>query len=951
MRRIAATLTVLVLTAAAAAGMASSASASFGIQDFGFSLANEDGSGAALAGSHPYAATTVFHLNTTLNNESKEVPDGEVRTFTAQLPTGVVGDTTTVPRCSNADFLDVRGAISIPDCPDDTAVGIIGVDIESKGPTFVWKPLFNLEPSKGEVARFGFSVLNITATIDVRVNENPPYNVTAAAVNIPQTSPVFSAKVEVWGNPADPVHNPLRGECMKQVNFPSISAKDPSELVPSGNCATDAPDLPFLTDPRACVGPVPFSVSAVAWLSGAVDAPAPSATPPFTGCADLGFGPTIGTEGTNSSSGSPSGLDFDLRVEDPGLTSKGGRADLDIEKTVVTLPEGFTTNPSVAAGLSACTLAEYREEGVNFNPNVGCPESADIGSVEVTSPLIDEKLSGQIYVAKQQENPFNSLIALYLVIRNEERGILVKQPLRVEPDSVTGRLTTTVSEIPQLPFSDFHLHFRDGPRAPLITPDMCGKYQVEARLSPYAQEVPAVDRSASLTVSTGANGRHCASSASQLPFAPSFSAGTQASVAGGYSPFVLRLSRSDGSQQFSSVSTTLPAGLLGRIAGIPYCPESGLAQAASRTGEGQGALELASPSCPSASEVGTVSVASGAGPEPLYVSGRAYLAGPYKGAPLSLEIVTPAIAGPFDLGVVAVRTALQVDPLTAQITAESDPIPTILHGLPLDVRAISVDTDRPGFTLNPTSCEPKAITGSATSTLGSVAPLSQYFQASNCAALAFKPKLKLSLKGSTRRAGHPALKAVLTYPKGSGYANVGRAQVNLPHSEFIDQGNLDKTCTRPVLLAGDCPKSAIYGKAKAWTPLLEKPLEGPVYLVGGFGYKLPALVAELNGQIRVLLVGKVDSGKNHGIRNTFETVPDAPVERFELRLKGGKKYSLLENSENLCKKPQKAIARFTAQNGKVLQAKPRIANGCKSTPRPKSRAKKSGRVHGRHRGR
>jgi hypothetical protein len=310
------------------------------------------------------------------------------------------------------------------------------------------------------------------------------------------------------------------------------------------------------------------------------------------------------------------------------------------------------------------------------------------------------------------------------------------------------------------------------------------------------------------------------------------------------------------------------------------------------------------------------------------VTGKAYLAGPYKGAPLSLEIITPAIAGPFDLGVVAVRTALQVDPLTAEITAESDPIPTILQGLPLDLRSISIDMDRQSFTLNPTSCEPKSITGQAISTLGSVAPISQYFQASDCGRLGFKPKLSLSLKGDTRRTGHPALRAVLTYPKTGAYANVRRAQVNLPHSEFIEQANLNKTCTKPVLLEGKCPKSTIYGKAKAWTPLLEKPLQGNVYLVGGFGFKLPALVAELDGQIRVLLAGKVDSGPNGGIRNTFEAVPDAPVEKFELNLKGGPRYSLLVNSENLCKKPQKAIARFTAQSGKVLQSKPTVANQC-----------------------
>jgi hypothetical protein len=295
---------------------------------------------------------------------------------------------------------------------------------------------------------------------------------------------------------------------------------------------------------------------------------------------------------------------------------------------------------------------------------------------------------------------------------------------------------------------------------------------------------------------------------------------------------------------------------------------------------------------------------------------------------ISLEIITPAIAGPFDLGTVAIRTALQVDPITTQIIAVSDLIPTILHGLPLDIRSISIEMNRPDFTINPTGCEAKSITGTAISTLGSTASLSQYFQAASCSSLKFKPTLRLSLKGQTRRAGHPALRAVLTYPKGAGYSNVARAQVGLPHSEFLDQGSIAQACTKPVLLAEACPAKSVYGKVKAWSPLLEKPLEGNVYLVGGFGYELPALVADLNGQIRVLLVGKIDTDKQKGIRNTFEAVPDAPVERFELTLKGGPKYGLLENSENLCRKGQKARTTFVAQNGRRVSDAVRIANEC-----------------------
>jgi hypothetical protein len=892
MKRAFATVAVLFCLGLAAASQATA----FGIAEADSIFATV---GPALAGSHEVTQETTLAFETTAGTEGFEVPDGAVRDVTVSLPPGLVGNTKVVTPCSTPDF-------GVEECPASSRVGTALARLFGP-PQEVPAEVFLLQAPPGAVARLGFHAVKVPVTIDLKVNPAPPYNVIATLHNTSNAVPIYSSVVKIEGEPAGA----------------------------SG---------PFLTLPRSCQGPQPTVFQGDSWEEPTVLTP-PKVGPSVlttSGCDSLSFGPTISASGSSHFAESPSGLDFDLEVSDPGLTEPGGRADSDIERATVTLPQGFTTNPSVAAGLSACSLAEYHAEPVEFDPSAGCPDSSNVGTVEVTTPLLDEKLSGQIYVAKQGENETgNNLLGLYMIIRNEARGILVKQPLRVDPDPKTGRLTTTVSDIPQLPFSDFHLHFREGPRAPLITPATCGSYEVSADLYPYAQAqgVAPVHRTADLTVSSGAGGSGCAATPEQQPTAFQFNAGTTNSTAGTYSPFLLNLSRPDGAQQLARIDTTLPAGLLGKLAGIPYCPESAIAQAQARSGEGGGAVEIASPSCPAASLVGTVAVASGAGPEPLYVSGKAYLAGPYKGAALSLEIVTPAIAGPFDLGVVAVRTALRVDPITTQITAESDPIPTILHGLPLDVRSISVGLDRPQFTLNPTSCEPKAITGSAISTLGNITSLSQYFQAQKCAALKFKPSLKLTLKGQTRRTGHPGLMAVLTYPKGGAYANIARAQVNLPHSEFVEQNNLNKTCTKPVLLEGKCPAKAIYGKAKAWTPLLEKPLEGNVYLVGGFGFKLPALVAELDGQIRVLLAGKIDSGPNKGIRNTFEAVPDAPIEKFELKLKGGPKYSLLVNSENLCKKPRKAIARFTAQNGTVQQTKPLIANDCKKKSRGAKKAK------------
>ncbi len=930
-------LTAICLAASALVGtmFSGQAAAAYGIHDFTLGFVNEDGSPATEAGSHPFALRTGvqwnLHQDPVFNNE--ELPDDNVRDLVVDLPAGFVGAVAGLPRCASVDFLTIRD--NRANCPDNTVVGAAKSTVLA---TIMMNSVYNLKPPPGVAAKIGFLAFTTPVTIEVGVKQRPPYNVVSGLVHIPQTSPVFRGFVELWGVPSDPVHDPYRGRCLVTEGTPGPIYE---EFKSQGLCPSDAPEVPFLTLPRSCQGPLSTTYATDSWqspgalladgtpdladpnwLTGSAEAPA------MEGCADLEFGPTIAAGGTAPAAESPSGLDFDLNVEDPGLTDPEGRAASDIEKAVVTLPQGFTTNPSVAVGLGACSQARYNAERLAFDPTVGCPNEAKVGEVEVTSPLIEQTLHGQIYVAKQGDNPFNSLLALYMIIRDEELGILIRQPLKVEPDPQTGQLKTTVSEIPQLPFSNFHLHFRDGQRAPLITPATCGDYEVSADLTPYADGVAPVHRSASLAISSGASGGACAADPAALPATTSFTAGTLDSTAGAYSPFVLRLSRPDGSQQLSRISTTLPQGLLGKLAGIGYCPEAGIAQAASRSGEGQGAQEIADPSCPASSEVGKVSVASGAGTEPLQVDGRAYLAGPYKGAPLSLAIVTPAIAGPFDLGVVAVRTALQVNPITAQIDAVSDPIPTILHGLPLVVRSIEVAMNRPQFTLNPSGCEPKSITAQATTTLGTVATLSEYFQASRCEALKFKPKLALTLKGATRRSGHPALKAVLTYPKKGAFSNIARAQVGLPPTEFLDQGSIRSTCTQPNLKAGTCPKRSIYGKAKAWSPLLDKPLEGPVYLGVGYGHQLPDLVADLNGQIRVLLNGKVDTTKAKGLRNTFEVVPDAPVSKFVLELQGGPKKGLIENSENLCNRPQKAATKFTAHNGLVQQTRILIANGC-----------------------
>jgi hypothetical protein len=908
------------LTLALGAYCAAPALAAFGLNGVQFSYEEEGGAPATEAGSHPFAVESTFHVN--FHEEGGEVlPFEELKNLELTLPEGFAGNPTAVPTCAHGGFLKISPITETPSCPDDTAIGVVQAEINNPG-LGAKRGVFNLDPPPGSVAEIGFVAATVPVTITFTLSDEAPYRVIAQGINVSQAVKVYGAKVTVWGNPANPVHDEERGAC----------------IIKSGvKCSAGGiEEKPFVTLPRACDPPALVEYSALSWQHPLGPAATGTSEAPVevTDCEALAFeSPEAGGEPTSSAGESASGLGFELNVLDPGLLEPEGIAEADIKKIEVTLPQGMSANPSAAEGLAACSKAQLDAETLAVAG--GCPEASKLGTLEAQTPLLEgQTLSGSVYLASQADNPFNSLLALYMVIKDPELGVLVKIPTKVELDQATGQIKAITDNLPQLPLSRVTLQMRSGPRAPLVTPKACGHYQIQTTLTPYNNQPP-ITETQGFDVTSGPGGGPCI--AAPGTFKPSFTAGTLSSVAGSYSPFVLRLSREDGSQQLSQIATTLPEGLLGKLAGISYCSDAQIALAGSRSTEGQGAIERTSPACPPASEVGAVTAAAGVGSELTYVKGNAYLAGPYKGAPLSLEIITPAIAGPFDLGVVAVRTALQVDPLTAQITAVSDPLPTILHGLPLYLRSIAIDMSRPGFTLNPTSCEPKTITGAATSILDQVAPLSQYFQASNCAGLGFRPSLKLSLKGQTRRAGHPGVRALLTYPKGRAYANVARAQVGLPHSEFLDQGNLNKVCTQPELKTQSCPTKSIYGHVKAWTPLLEKPVEGPVYLAVGFGYKLPALVAELNGQIRVLLVGKVDTGKNKGIRNTFQTVPDAPVEKFELTLKGGPRYGLLENSEDICRKTQKAAVSFMAQNGKVENLQPTIANSCRKGKKKKGK--------------
>jgi hypothetical protein len=896
---------------------------------FGFATA-VDGQPATGAGSHPYEAT-VAGMTLAVNPNGPGIANllaagGGLREVVAELPRGLVVNPEATKQCTETELHEIS-----PGCPNETQVGTVAVTV-SIGRGFGQEPfvhpLFNMVPPPGHPAELGFEVTEgVYVHLLGAVRSDGSFTLTAASKDTLAKVAIGGVRTVLWGNPTDASHDSQRGACLL-----------PKRTQP--RCPTERTGKAFVTLPSSCGGPLITTAHIDSWLDpGTVITRSYESTDlegnsvGVSGCNALEFEPTIESKATTNVADSPSGLEFDLHQRQNEEFE--GRSTANLENAKVTLPQGMVLNPAAANGRDACSSPQIRlatavgQTPIRFEEKPQtCPDAAKIGTVEVTTPLLDHSLPGSVYLAKPFDNPFGSLLAIYLAIEDEHLGVIAKLAGKVEADPTSGQLTTSFAESPELPLEDVRLHLFNGPRAALTTPLTCGTKTTTSVLTPWSTPEGAdAHPSDSFQTTVAPGGGTCPAAEAGAPNAPAFTAGTLAPQAGAYSPFVLKLTRPDGSQRLTSIDATLPEGLTGKLAGIPYCSEAQIAAAQARHNPNEGALEKVSPSCPLASEVGTVNVGAGSGPTPIYVQGHAYLAGPYKGAPLSLVIITPAVAGPFDLGDVVVRTALYVNLETAQIHAVSDPLPTIIAGIPLDVRSVALNMDRPSFTLNPTSCDPMTLLGAATAASGQVASLSQRFQVGGCSALKFAPKLAIKLKGGTKRHTFPALTATVTYPKGS-YANIKSASVALPHSEFLEQNHIGTVCTNPQFAADACPKASIYGEAEAITPLLEKPLKGPVYLRTP-GHKLPDLVADLRGQIEVTLRGRIDTDKADGIRTTFESAPDAPITKFVLRMKGGSK-GLLVNSENICAKPQRATVKLTGQNAKTHNTTPLIANSCKA---------------------
>ncbi len=851
------------------------------------------------AGGHPNLKIE-FHLEDNESNSQFQNPEipchcNDAKDLDVHLPAGFIGSPRLIPRCLPADFIR-------EECPADSQVGVANPTVSIGAHLIVGpiaRPIYNVEPRSNQAALLAWltPIFNSPVYTVFSARTGTDYGLDALTDGIPQILPLVDYEQELSG-------------------------------VVDG--------IPLVQNPTSCTGPLSSTLDARSYDGTTAEATAP--WPETTGCDDLSFNPSLSAQPTTTETDSPSGLEVDLSV--PQELSASTPSPSEIRANTVTLPEGLTINPSAADGKTSCSEAQANLGPFASTEEAQCPEYSRIGTVSLESSALPEALPGSIYIAEPKPgDPYR------IFITANGFATHVKLAGDVRPDPQTGRLTVSFPELPQSPLTEINLHFFGSEGGLLATPTRCETYAVHSTFTPWDGELAQQSATQLFSLDSGPGGSESECPAASRPLHPGFQAGPSDNTAAAHAPFAIDLIRNDGEQDLSALDVSTPPGLSATLAGIPYCPDAALKAAAEPSYSGL--QEESTPSCPAASQLGTATAGAGAGDHPVYLPGRVYLAGPYKGAPLSLAVITPAVSGPYDLGNVVVRAALHVNPETAQITAVTEELPQILEGIPLRLRSILIDLNRPGFTLNPTNCDPSSVGAKVFGNEGAEASPSYPFQVANCGTLPFAPRLAMRFTGSTMRAGTPSLHATLSYPPGNGYANTGRAVITLPPTEIIDNAHINDPCTRVVFAEGStpgekCPPGSIIGFARAETPILEKPLEGPVYLRSS-SHKLPDIVAALNGQIDIDLDGHVDTV--HGaIRTSFENPPDAPVSNFTLTLDGGNK-GLLQNNTNLCAHTLHVTADITGQNGKTANQNPLLQTPCRKKHHKRKQTRHSRATH------
>jgi hypothetical protein len=886
----------------------------FALGSLGVALLDREGDPLAQAGAVPSDFTT----NLTFASGTGEMfhlipitgPVAHFKDVTVHLPPGLIGNPTAVPTCTAAELAEEGPGQQLPNCPPGSQVGLVHLVLGGEATPL--SGLFNMVPPPGAASELGFKVIGTIVVLDAYVRAGD-HGIDIVSHDTSTTLPITNVEVTTWGDPASHSHDRMRGACL---GF--------GEGANGQTCPDGEPETAFLRLPTSCSGePLPFDVE-----SNSYEQPSAFVSRSFTGsamsgCEQVPFEPTIFTQPTTTAANSPTGVAVQLSL--PQSSNPLGLGESDLKKAVVTLPEGMALNPSAADGLEACDDADLK---LNSNEPATCPEASKIGTVLLHTPLLASPIEGFVWLRTQNSSdPMSGeMFRIAIELRDDRHGIDIKLPGQVAANPTTGRLTSTFDDAPQLPFSDMTLHFKSGARAPLTTPFACQPQTTEADLYPWARPNTPVHKSMTFQLTSGPEGKACPSPA---PFAPGFSAGVSSVQAGAFTPFLTTFTRSDADQSMQRVSVKLPPGLSGSLASVALCGE---AQANAGT-------------CGQASEIGSVTAGAGAGPTPFYVTGgKVFMTGPYEGAPFGLSVVVPAKAGPFDLGTVVVRAKVDVDPHTAQLTVTTDALPQIVGGVPVNLRLVNVTINRPGFTFNPTSCDAMSITGSMTGGQGATAALSSHFQVTNCGALAFKPKFAASTSGKTSKANGASLSVKLTYPntpQGT-EANIAKVKVDLPKQLPSRLTTLQKACLAATFEANpaSCPAASVVGHAKAITPILPVPLEGPAYFVSHGGEAFPSLIVVLQGYgVTVDLEGTTFISKQGITSSTFKAVPDVPVGSFELTLPQGK-YSALAANGNLCTSRLAMPTAFLAQNGTETHTSTPIAvTGCTKAKAP-TRAQK-----------
>ena len=950
-RRVALPLTVLL----GVLGFTAPAYGTFGLSAFEFSANEPPPAGSApgtlgpadlRAGSHPWSLTTSLKFNLKEVGPEEFHPDQDLKDVHVLLPPGLIGDPNVVPKCTSREFHTPSHKLSLglsgASCPANTQVGVVKIDLgvgPSRPPVPYEFGIYSLVPRPGVPAEFGFNPVGLAVLLTPSVRTGGDYGLTVSSMNTSQNSRIYGVTTTFWGVPADPSHDEFRDECL----FGGLGLS-------TGLCPSGEPRKPFLTLPTTCSSE---GLSATAQLDswqepGAVDGSglpvlsdprwktAHVQGPVLSGCEHPAFNssnPAISIAPDTLSGDTPAGLTAEVTMDQEGLSAPDAIAPAALQNTKVTLPEGLSINPGQAAGLQAC---QAPESAIGTEGVPSCPPASKVGTVQITTPLLSDKLEGNVYVL-QSDPPH-----LKLLVAASGDGVNLKLVGNVELDQATGRLVTTFNGTPPLPFTDFKLSFSGGAQAALVTPARCGVYQSLVDFTPWTSPFePDALEATSFPVQSGPGGSPCSS---PLPFSPALTAGATTDQAGGFTNFSLLLTRPDGQQRVSSLRFTTPKGLLGMISKVPLCGEA----------------DANAGTCPASSQIGHTVVQAGPGPYPLVVPqpgqppAPIYLTGGYKGAPYGLSIVVPLVVGPFTLQTQIVRSRIDVDPHTAQITVTTDPIPSIIDGIPSDVRTINAVVDRPGFMFNPTSCAPMSFAGTATSTEGATAPLATHFQVGSCQSLKFKPDFKVSTSGKTSKRAGASLDAKVIYPavapganQASSQSNIASVKVELPKQLPSRLTTLQKACLAQTFNTnpGACPAASVVGVARTSTPVLPVPLTGPVYFVSNGGEAFPNLVIVLQGYgVRVDLIGNTFISKAGITSTTFNTVPDVPISSFELYLPQGS-YSALAANTNLCKTKLTMPTTFTAQNGAVIKQNTKVAvTGCAKAKRA-HKARKARKAH------